>query len=173
MTTINRTEETYSKDWKSSNAKDVLRRMIERGVVTKNHDPSDVYKMCEDFKRYKFQNFKTNLRNLLNSIEKERLRVTRDERAYNNDLEKIGRATVTKQGKPIWAGSEAEKALKHDITNGVHLSKTPIELWESKEAYKVFDLKTFRDKIYQIKQQRLGRAYWMNEARKKQKRSKK
>jgi hypothetical protein len=58
----------YLKDWRSSKTKQVLKRLIEDGKVTASNTAKEIYAMYDGFKSYKFENFETNLQNLLKSV---------------------------------------------------------------------------------------------------------
>ena len=174
MNPVNDLKKDYLKDWRFSRAKTILRQMIEEGKVTKNDSASNVYTMCEKFQNYKFESFKANLKNLIESYEKTMSRVRRDEEALRRDLD-LGlfrRPASTKDGKPIWVGSAAEKFLVEDIKNGIHLQKKPQDLRKTREAYMVFDQETFRKRIHQTKTQSIGKSYWMRKKQKHKTRSK-
>jgi hypothetical protein len=58
----------YLKDWSSIKTKQVLKRLIEDGKVTANNTAMEVYAMYDGFKSHKFENFVTNVHNLLKSV---------------------------------------------------------------------------------------------------------
>jgi hypothetical protein len=51
----------YLTNWRSSKAKELLKRLIEEERVTEASDPELVYKMSDEFENYKKGNFLTNL----------------------------------------------------------------------------------------------------------------
>jgi hypothetical protein len=61
-------EPVYLKDWRSSQAKKVLKRLIKDGRVKESMPAELVYLKYKGFKNYKFPNLKTNLQNLLTSV---------------------------------------------------------------------------------------------------------
>ena len=64
-------------------------------------------------------------------------------------------------GRPMWAGSRAQKLLIEDIKNGVHETMKPKGLYESREEYNEnYDQDFFREKIYQ-EVKALKRAEWV------------
>ena len=162
----------YLKNWRSSKAKELLKRLILDGTVSANDLPEDVYKLHEEFQLYNFKNFKVNLKSLHESIAKGKKASERDSIAFANDLAICGRPTHTRQGTPVWAGSNAELLLKEDIYNGVHRVIGPEDLWKSREEFQEFPLGKFRDKIYQVERKFMQRSYWLNRETKKQKTSK-
>ena len=58
--------------------------------------------------------------------------------------------TTTSKGKPRWRGSYAERVLKMDIANNLHVGKKPKQLYNSRPTvYGAFDLKVFRGHLDQ------------------------
>jgi hypothetical protein len=51
-------------DWKSSAAKALLRQYLKDGHVTDSTKPKKVYNLSEEFKKFLYKNFTTNLCNL-------------------------------------------------------------------------------------------------------------
>lgn len=169
MPIVDESSRVYLKDWRSSQAKQVLKKMIEEGRVTENSDAEVVYNSLRIFQNYKLTNFKTNLKNLIKSVKKDEKRVSRDEAALKNDIELLGRPSRTSAGKPIWAGSTAEELLKSDVERLLHLHMKPEQLWLSRNEYQRFELRSFRDRIYEIRSKKLGKSYWLNKQEKEKK----
>ena len=62
------------------------------------------------FENYKFSNFKTNLKNLINTVEKDKQASARDETAFMNDIAILGgHPTQKKKGGPIRAAFHLRK----------------------------------------------------------------
>ena len=57
-----------------------------------------------------------------------------------------------------WHVSEAKKILKRDINDGKHLQFKPLDFHVTREEYKTFSLKVFRNRIYQEVDSRSKRA---------------
>ena len=55
---------------------------------------------------------------------------------------------VNPRGYPRWDGSDAETLLRHDVEIGKHKVMKPEALWNTKNEYKQFPPKVFRDHIY-------------------------
>ena len=53
------------------------------------------------------------------------------------------------RGKLRWDGSDAQRLLKIDVTDGKHLEQPPREFRKTRPEYMLFDLDVFRDHIYQ------------------------
>jgi hypothetical protein len=86
------TDKVYLQNWRSSNAKQVLLRLIKEGKVTEtSHTEKEVYDMCNGlFHNYKIENFKTNLRNLLKSVLTSHEASQFDKEALAKDRELVG-----------------------------------------------------------------------------------
>jgi hypothetical protein len=70
------------------------------------------------------------------------------------DLEKRPRPDKNIRGELRWEGSEAQKMLKIDVSNGLHLNQKPKELWETRPEYQLFTNRVFQKHIDQAKQSR-------------------
>ncbi len=152
----------YLKNWRSSKAKALLRRLILDGVISKSDSPEHVYKLHHEFQNFKFKNFKTNLKSLHESVQKGKQASERDEIALANDIAIRGKNTHTSNGVPVWVRSNAATLLEEDIRNGVHRIMDPRDLWRSRDEFQEFPLDKFRDKIYQIERKFMQRSYWLN-----------
>ena len=62
-------------------------------------------------------------------------------------------------GRRRWEGSAAEKLLKEDMKEGMHKIMKPKELWESRAEYAEFELKVFRNHIYQSHKTKIFRDF--------------
>lgn len=165
-------EKSYLTDWRNSEAKKQLKKLIDDGVVTRNTDPNDIYEnMCEGiFKNYKKANFKTNLKNLLSKTEQAQQAVARDEVGFLNDLALVGRPTVSYRGGPVWHLSEASKLLAEDIRSGRHNGFVSVEaMRQSNVEYKKFGRVEFAEHVRQMKRKFSGRSYWMADKEKRKK----
>ena len=152
--------------WFYSDAKKLLTKDIVAGRCD-GKKPKQVLEMHPKvYKPYK-KNFSNNLRNLREAIADKKEVADRDAAAFAHDVQ-IG---VRRNSKPypIWQGSEAERLLKMDITNGKHLEMKPAELLATRPEYApwVSFPKVFRDHIQQELRARKERPYWL--ARRKEK----
>lgn len=154
--------------WRSSKAKAILRSEIIAGNVTENMDPVSAYIMRDEYQVYPFDNFKTNLKNLL-------VKVKNDKKAAANDAATLAHDRTfypiqpdhisgNHGAYPRWQGSEAERALKEAMDEGLHLEMKPEILQQHLQLEEpevgLFPLKVFRDHIHQEKRRRTEGAYW-------------
>lgn len=139
--------------WSKSEAKLLLRDDIIVGAVTDDMDANIVYKMHEEYSPYKFANFKTNLANLRESINRNKERMKIDCMAYGQDRELLLQLRSANPPDlppyPLWHKHPSKKLLKKDITDGKHIGVKPQQLWQSRPQYQEFPLKIFRKHIYQ------------------------
>jgi hypothetical protein len=158
--------------WKKSHAKAHLVTAIISGEVTESMSAEQVYNMHGGiYHKYKFKNFKTNLKNLRVKIGEEYQRVQDDYMAYSHDAALIKTLRASEPPHPVaWHRSDAKYLLIQDINQGRHKVMKPQELyWARPEYHENFDLKTFRNHIYQEVDGRAKRTW---RYQKKQKRAK-
>ena len=121
--------------WVTSKAKKLLRKDIIEKRVTIAMDPLVVHGMRNEFKEYELKNFKTNLKNLHLTIQKEQRRADMDSDAHAYDLSIHPPILQTPSGYPQWQGSEAARLLKLDIEDEKHESMKPSDLHNTKDEY--------------------------------------
>ena len=122
--------------------------------------PADVYAMHEEYKQYNYENFRTNLRNLRQSLHRLQGHADADSAALAHDLQVRPPAANNPRGYPRWDGSEAERLLKIDINGCMHSNMKPHILYQKRKEYQEFPLEVFRDHIYQEIRSRTGSLYW-------------
>ena len=99
--------------------------------------------MRDCYADYKYENFRTNLRSLRLSVKNGLSRAEADEEAYLHD-----KALYGKTADGAWHRSVAYTLLKDDIKTGKIVGRKPKEVYESRNEYKTFPLKKFRNQIY-------------------------
>ena len=128
----------YHTDWRTSEAKKVLKKMIQDGQVTEAQVPTAVYKMNDLFKRYDPKKFKTNLQTLLKSMHKKHGNSTNAASTSSTMAENLNQQACTEVDEgPVylkdWRWSKAKQVLMRLINDGkVTRSNT------SKEVYAMF-----------------------------------
>ena len=143
--------------WQKSEAKKLLTKDILDGKVTAGMKPKDVYSMHEEYKPYKYENFKNNLLGLHKSMQKLQGFADADSVALAHDLQVRPRATNNPRGYPRWDRSEAERLLKDE---NEHQTMKPKELHQKRKEYQEFPLDVFRDHIYEEVRKRTVSLYW-------------
>ena len=139
--------------WLDSQARALLMQDIIDGVVPPEPDNSmptqTIFTSRPEYASYGYANFSSRLSSLRKIVARDKTRADDDLEAFlkykaNNIIH-----THNARGYPEWDGSDAQKQLKEDISNGLHDEMQPIELWCFREEYDDFPLKVFRDHIYQ------------------------
>ena len=141
--------ETKRNKWRYSKAKEILRAAIISGEVTSNMNAKDVYEMNEEYKKWPYKNFPSNLKSLRDTVESLYSRMQSDCVAYGHDLTLLKKLRAGNPPIATWHRSDAKYILKQDINNGKHKEMKPMELYNMRKEYQAFDLKTFRNHIYQ------------------------
>lgn len=159
--------------WRYSEAKKLLRNDIIEGRVCRD-DMTDeqIYLSRPNYAVYNFENFKTNVKNLVDAIIRDQTRANRDNDAAKHDLKilTVDAATVAAStGKVRWPGSAAARLLKLDIDANKHLELKPKPLHASRVEYQHFSLEEFRKHIYQETSSRLQKSYWLAHKAEKEK----
>lgn len=159
ITTTNTMVKKTSK-WIHSQAKAMLRDDIINGVVDAQMAPMAVYQMREEYTAFKYENFRNNLKSLLNAVATSIDRMEMDSLFFGHDKSIMMNERMNKpRASPLWIESLAPIFLKQDIDEGLHNHLTPAELYASREEYQDFPLKVFRNHIYQEVDTRSKRAH--------------
>lgn len=99
--------------------------------------------------KWKYANWCNNLATLRNAIARDRGRTLKDVAIYARDIAFIKSQRNQNTTVP-WNRSAASKLLKQDITNGLHKTMRPAELYQTRSEYhNHFNLHEFRKHIYQ------------------------
>jgi hypothetical protein len=168
-------------EWKKSKARDYLYGLLARGELPDRHviKPKQVFDdYCKDRPEFKyFQNYKeikfaSKLLYLRKMVEARTDRSKEDAAALAHDRLIFPPPDEDIKGRPMWAGSRAQKLLIGDIKNGKHKTMKPRLLYEFREEYhEDYDQDFFREKIYQ-EVKALKRLAWVK-AKAEKKRNKK
>ena len=145
--------------WINSKGKELLRNAIIAGTVTRRSNPEEVHKQHPEWSKWKYDNFKTNLANLIEAVAFDYRRMSEDCLYYGHDIAIMKkRLTNDPPMQTPWHQSEARPLLEKDMDNNLHKTMAPIELWELRVAYREYSLKVFRDHIYQEEKKREKKA---------------
>ena len=147
-------------DWANSAAKAFLKKGFKDGLIPTNYSdtgmggPRKVWDdLCANhaaFRGMEYDSeFTSHLRSVRIDFQRKCKRAEIDKDAFDNFRKNHPRPTHDHKGVPLWHGSKAEEYLKADIEADLHEGKLPQDLWESRPEHKVYDLKVFRDHIYQ------------------------
>jgi hypothetical protein len=70
--------------------------------------------------------------------------------AYGHDVSLVKESRSAEGPQMIlWHESTARGLLKQDINEGKHIQLAPLDLYSTRDEYKAFSLKMFRNHIYQ------------------------
>jgi hypothetical protein len=137
------------KEWRDSEAKKLLLRDLQDGVIHDNMPPQAVYHLQPEYQENEYEQFRDRLNDNRKNMKEKKIRSQVDFKAIQQDSQIHPTATHDQHGGPHWEGSEAQKLLQEDVKTGTDRTMTPLELWESKEAYKEHNKDVFRGHIYQ------------------------
>jgi hypothetical protein len=158
----------YLKDWRSSKTKQVLMRLIEDGKVTASNTAKEVYAMYDGFKSYKFENFQTNLQNLLKSVTDDAEFGKFDQSALEHDRLIQGPEPENSiLGYPRWYGTKHQKHLQEVVASGMHEHLDLDEILEMNLMWGNYPLEVFQRHIRQEENRHRQRSYWLEKMRKK------
>ena len=129
--------------WANSEAKFLLREDIIGGVVTQGMKAREIYSMRPCYADFDYVNFRTNLRAMRLSVEKDLGRAEEDEKYFIHDMHYFGA-----MANDSWHRSEACQKLKEDMASGKCEGMKPMELYHTRLEYRAFPLKKFRNEIY-------------------------
>jgi hypothetical protein len=157
-------------EWKKSKARDYVCGLLVRGELPDRNKikPRQVFdKYCKDrpefkhFQDYKELKFASKLLYLRKMLEARTDRSKEDAASLAHDRLIFPPPTEDTKGRPLWAGSRAQKLLIDDIKRGKHKTMKPKLIYESQEEYyENYDQDFFREKIYQ-EVKALKRATWV------------
>ena len=141
--------------WGKSAAKQYLRRCFRDKVISTDYtDAKAVWSAhCEghaEFARMECDAaFERRLGTVRDDYLKKKERCETDLQAYLAARKNHPTPALNSRGEPQWNGSEAQELLKGIVERKEHADVAPAALWQSKPAFKVYTLQTFRDHIYQ------------------------
>jgi len=142
--------------WQNSPAKSIIMSDLEDGhlpigekEVSAEH-AWDVYKNLLEFDGVCFKQFKERLKDHRRAMEKKALQSATEEEAFQHDCLLHPRDnTHDRRGKLIFDRSPAKDLLRQDIMDGAYPLLSPMDFWNTRPEYKLFDLNVFRGRIYQ------------------------
>jgi hypothetical protein len=147
--------------WAKSKARRLLWRDLRKGFTPMDMEPADVFLTRPEFAEYddNFDRFKNRLTSLKKQCVAFEDRAAIDGAAFAHDRALYPFPLLNFRGEPQWPGSGAEMWLNRDITDGLHDQMLPRVLRQTRVEYQEFQLKTFREHIYQEVKKRKYYAY--------------
>lgn len=137
--------------WARSKGKLLLRNSIIDGSVTSKSDPKVIHKSNPEWEKWPFENFRTNLKNLIEAVALDYKRLAEDCDAFGHDVALLKELRANDPCPPPtpFHESKAKPLLSKDIDAKRHEKMSPMALWMTRIEYMEFPLKVFRDHIYQ------------------------
>lgn len=143
-------------EWGKSAAKQVLKKAFREGTISVDYTSArqvweDFCQGRKEFARLEYNSaFTRRLNSVRDDFMKRASRRDRDRAAFEALKRNHPTPKLNFRGEPQWHGSEAQRLLKEDIRNGLHEGRNKENsLWESRQEYKVYNRRSFRDHIYQ------------------------
>ncbi len=148
--------------WKTSAAKKLLVRLLsdESSWVHQSTSVEEVYEAEPLFKLYPLKNFKTNFKNLKESMKEERDSIHFDQAAFEKERALFPRNPTTKGGNPFWDRHDAQRLMVEDVKAGRTVQMKPSVLRDTRVEYQDFPLEVFRNHIYQEERKEREAVYW-------------
>ena len=121
--------------------------------------------------KYPLQNFKTNFKNLKNSIDREFDNVKFDQDAFNREKLKYPKEQMLKIGYPRWnhPNNMAKKLLEDDTKEGGIYDDPAIKprhLRAMRPEYQQFPKEIFRNRLYRVGRSHKEEPYWIHKRNK-------
>ena len=138
-------------------AKPTLKREYLAGTITDDMAPRDVWQSNPLYLAVKYERFRDNFRAMKNTIRERQERADDEAELLQNDL---GLYDLARSNPDRWNGSDAEQLLKQDLA-ALEGPLQPKVLWETRDEYKKFTLKQFREHIQQEQRSKRETNYWI------------
>ena len=147
-------------DWANSQSKKVLIRDLETGYLSAKDAPIspeiawDYYKYVPEFVEEKviFKQFKANLKSLRKAFRERTHHIEQQLTALEHDTQFIYKDTHNSKGVKIFRDTVADRLLKDDVKNGLHIELGCEGLYNLRDEYKnerTWDLAFFKRRIRQ------------------------
>jgi len=148
-------EKTKNQAWVSSEGKKLLDRDIRKGFVTRTMPLEQVYdrhrvhyQICGRDHADALRLFPGRLKSAFARAELDQNRAAQEEAAMIQDRITHPRPAVAR-GKEQWEGSRAQRKLKDDVTNHIHVGKTVAEFRATRHVYQKLTVREFGKKLEQ------------------------
>jgi hypothetical protein len=142
--------------WATSTAKYIVWSDLENGVlpvdeneISAEHAWESLYKNLYEFQDVPFTQFKERLKDHRKQIQILMNRSFNEEQALAHDRRLHPRQTHNQRGEIVFDMTETKLILRHDVEQKLHEGKTPSEFQASRDAYRPFHPKKFKERIYQ------------------------
>lgn len=109
----------------------------------------EVYESRDEYKKTSKAKFEKRLNDIKSRFKAKVKAIEFDKAAVEHDTPLLPSRKAN--GKAFWHHSDAERFLKLDVKDGKHLTTSTAELYESRDAYRVFPQIVFRQHVTQEK----------------------
>jgi hypothetical protein len=141
--------------WLNSAARLILLDDLEEGILSL--DPKDepakmaweFYKDLPEFELVEYNQFRDRLRDHRKQVGDRKKQSAFEEEAFQHDRLLHPRSKHNSRGAPVFDLSDAKELLRADIKEGRHDGMKPQEFRETRQEYKSFSKKIFKERIYQ------------------------
>lgn len=149
-------------DWRKHPAKDIILCDLETGVLEIDEDQvpakeawDAVYKHLEEFSNVPFEQFELRLHDHRQQVLRRMGRCEAEEEALVRDRLLHPRESHNRRGEPVFDLSNAKQLLRDDVSNNRNKQMSRAQLQSSRDEYKQFKPKKFKERIYQeVKRQK-------------------
>jgi hypothetical protein len=143
-------------DWKNSSAKALLLKDLNDGVLPLDKDEvsaeeawNSCYVNLPEFANVGFDQFKRQLKAHRQQVKEKKHGADTQEAALLHDRRLYPEKYFYADGRRIFRMSPAQELLQTDVADGYHRKLSPAELRNTRAEYAEWELKTFRQRIYQ------------------------
>ena len=144
-------------DWRNSESKNIILNDLRTGVLPLDENEASAEEAWEHYRHLpafqgegvQFEQFKKRLADHREQIGGRIERAMFDGAAVAHDWMKHPYPTHNQHGKPNFHLSPAEELLRQDISNNRHVGLLPSQLQSTRDEYKVFKPRKFKELIYQ------------------------
>ena len=156
--------------WQASDAKKYLSESLRKGTLKVEDGVDGIWQKVKGVCYFQGMEcddtWKRRLKALFDNHEKKSAMAAADEEAVKQFRLAHPIQPEDAFGNQRWDGSQAQKDLREDMANGRHelpqFKGKPSLLWASRQSYRRFTKRQFRDHIYQEKKLTKFLNYWYN-----------
>ena len=142
------------KTWSNSDGRKFLRSDIRNGRIPADMDWEVAFLLRPQFAFEKDQTeakrlFKDRLATARKYVQRKLDRAAEELELYRQDRQVIPPKDMMYSGEPRWDGSNAQRLLKQDVAEGIHLTMSPAQFYVFRPEYQLFHKRTITDHIAQ------------------------
>ena len=131
-----------------------FKERLEKTAMTAEQAWEKHYKHLPAFEEVKFDQFKRNLASHRKQVKDGKKRSMDEEKMWRKDLKRFPSVSKKPDGTPRWYCHPSKLLLREDVLEGKQTKMKPKQLQQTKSEYQDFELKEFRQHIYQENRRR-------------------